>query len=461
MDVTRTQPPSGPTTAAAKAEPGAIWSSPDQREIDALALSLLGHPAVRAARDRTVQRFEASPEFAVPDAPAWMAATVDDLLFSCLQFAAIDDPSRPKVMWTLRRPYSYGGREFPGSHYGADNPDRVYRMIGVDARYSYRIIGRRHPTHPSEDDLGFEAIPPPGLWGQPLVRLPRERIDIAADGSFEIVADGTEADGRRNHLYLPPESKVVVVRDTLLDWAAQVPNEVSVELLGGPAAPLRTNDEIARAGAEIYERCVTLALGFMDNCLRTGQPNELLAFERPVKWGVAGGLFAVNRFELAEGEALLITLDPLTAGYLAINACDPWTRALPYDTALASLNNVQAQADTDGAYTFVLSPRDPGVHNWIDTAGLRTGAVVARWELMTQRPPTVDSGKDDSKAWALGRTVVDAAVRQSRVLPVSEVPAAIPEGQALVGRRERQAQIAARAAEHHVRVTGVPISPEP
>jgi hypothetical protein len=101
------------------------------------------------------------------------------------------------------------------------------------------------------------------------------------------------------------------------------------------------------------------------------------------------------------------------------------------------------------------------VHNWIDTAGLRTGAVVARWELMTQRPPTVDSGKDDSKAWALGRTVVDAAVRQSRVLPVSEVPAAIPEGQALVGRRERQAQIAARAAEHHVRVTGVPISPEP
>ena len=439
-------------------EPGDIWLSPGQREIDALALALLDHPEVRAARARTVERFEASPEFAVADAPAWMDASVDDLLFSCLQFAAIDDPSRPKVLWTLRRGYTVGGREFPGSHYGADNPDRVYRMIGVSAAHRYRITGRRHPTHPSEDDLGFEAIPPPGLWGQPLVRLPREKIDIAADGSFEVIADGTEAGTRRNHLYLPPESKVVVVRDTLLDWAAQVPNEVSVELLDGPAAPERTHDEIARDGVRIYEQCVAFALGFMDNCLRAGPANQLLAFERPVKWGVAGGLFAVNRFELAEDEALVITLDPLTAQYLAINACDPWTRALPYDTGLASMNNVQAQPNTDGSYTFVLSPADPEVHNWIDTAGLRTGSVVARWELMTQRPPTSDTGRDDSKAWTLGRTVVDAAVRESRVLPVSEVAAAVPEGQSRVSPEQRARLVEARLADHQVRVTGIPTS---
>src|SRR5581483_11798346 len=149
---------------------------------------------------------------------------------------------------------------------------------------------------------------------------------------------------------------------------------------------------------------------------------------------------------------------PLSARYLAINACDPWARALPYDSRIASLNNVQAQPDHDGGYTFALSPRDPEVHNWIDTAGLRTGAVVARWELMTRRPPSSDSGKDDTKAWTLGRAVVAAAVRESRVLPVAQVAAAVPPGQSLVGPREREALVAARAAQHHVRVTGVPLA---
>ena len=57
-------------------EPGDIWYSDDQREIDTLALSLLEHPEVLAARARTVQRFRSSPEFAVPDAPAWMDASI-------------------------------------------------------------------------------------------------------------------------------------------------------------------------------------------------------------------------------------------------------------------------------------------------------------------------------------------------------------------------------------------------
>jgi hypothetical protein len=80
---------------------------------------------------------------------------------------------------------------------------------------------------------------------------------------------------------------------------------------------------------------------------------------------------------------------------------------------------------------------------------------------MTQRPPTSDSGKDDSLAWALGRTVVEAAVRESRVLPVSEVAEAVPPGQSRVSPREREALVAARTAEHHVRVSGVPITGDP
>ncbi len=421
---------------------------------------MLDHADVVSARATAAERFRSSPEFAVPDAPDTVAYTVDDLLFSCLQCAVISDPSRPKVLWTVRRPYSAEGQQFPGSHYGGDNPDRVYRMIGANSDYRYRITGRRHPTHPSEDDLSFEAIPAPGLYGQPLVRLAREAIDIADDGSFSVIADSTPAAGRRNHLELPPKTNMIVVRDTLVDWAGQIPNRVSVELLDGPERPARSDDDVARAGAEIFHECVSMTLAFLDNTLNAGPVNQLLVFQRPVKWGMAGGLFSANRFSVADDEALMITLDPLTAKYLVINACDPWTRAVPYDTHCASLNNAQAQQNNDGTYTFVLSPRDPGVFNWLDTVGLRTGTFTARWELMAEQPATAESGDDDGKSWSAGTRVVEQAVLEARVLPVAEVPAQIPNGQSRVTPAQRQALVAQRRAQHEVRVTGVVLPSE-
>ncbi|EHB55500.1 hypothetical protein MycrhDRAFT_2694 [Mycolicibacterium rhodesiae JS60] len=443
------------TQTTPTAPPGDIWWSADQRDIDTKAVSLLGHPDVLAARATATERFRDSPEFAVPDAPATLVHTVDDLLFSSLQCAVISDPSRPRVLWTVRRPYRAGGQEFPGSHYGGDNPDRVYRLIGANSSYRYRITGRRHPTHPSEDDLSFEAIPAPGIWGQPLVRLARGEIDIAEDGSFSVTADVTPANGRRNHLELPPKTDMIVVRDTLVDWASQVPNEVRVELLDGPQLAPLSDGEVVRAGVEIFERSVSLALAFLANTLHASPVNQALVFQRPVKWGIAGGLFSANRFAVADDEALMITLDPLTAKYLVINACDPWTRAVPYDAHWASLNNVQAQPNSDGTYTFVLSPRDPGVHNWLDTGGLHTGTFTARWELMTDQPATTDSESDDEKSWSAGTQVVDQAVRETRVLPVAEVAAHIPAGQSRVTPEQRQLLIAQRRAHYEVRVTGV------
>jgi hypothetical protein len=443
------------TQTTPTAPPGDIWWSADQRDIDTKAVSLLGHPDVVAARAAATERFRKSTEFSVPDAPATLAYTVDDLLFSCLQIAVISDPSRPKVLWTVRRPYSADGRHFPGSHYGGDNPDRVYRMIGVNSSHRYRITGRRHPTHPSEDDLSFEAIPAPGLYGQPLVRLARGAIDIAEDGSFSVTADRTGAAGRRNHLELPPDANMIVVRDTLVDWASQVPNEVTVEILDGPALPVRSDDDVARAGAEIFGQCVTMTLAFLDNTLHAGPVNQALVFQRPVKWGMAGSLFSANRFAVADDEALMVTLDPLSAKYLVINACDPWTRAIPYDTHWSSLNNVQAQPNSDGTYTFVLSPRDPGVHNWLDTGGLHAGTFTARWELITDQPATTDPESGDDKSWSAGTQVVEQAVREARVLPVADVAAHIPAGQSRVTPEQRQLLIAARRAHYEVRVTGV------
>jgi len=437
-------------------ELGGVWPSPDQEHVDGLAVSLLDHPDVIVARAQAVARFEACPEFEVADAPATMAAAVDNLLFSCLQFAANDDPTHPRVGWTVRLPYTLGERVIPDSHYGADSPDRVYRFIGVSPEHRYEIRGRRHPTHPSVDDLSFESIPAPGLYGQPLVRLERDRIDIGNDGSFTVVADGSERDGERNHLYLPPETKSIVVRDTLLDWAHQVPNQVEVRLIDGPELPERTRDDLAGAGVAIFGECVEMTLGLLRNCLRGLPANELMAFQRPVHWGMAGNLFALQRFELGAGEVLLLTLDPLSAEYLGIAACDPWATSIAYDSHTSSLNQVQAQPNEDGTYTFVLSPEDPGVFNWLDTGGLRTGSVVARWEGLAESPTEDETGGGETRSpeWAPGTKLVPQAVRDAHVVRLDEVKEAIPAGQTRVATEERKRLLAARFAAHWVRMTG-------
>ncbi len=52
----------------------------------------------------------------------------------------------------------------------------------------------------------------------------------------------------------------------------------------------------------------------------------------------------------------------------------------------SSLNNAQAPADKDGRLRIVVSHRDPGVRNWIDTAGHATGLIQGRWMSCETQP---------------------------------------------------------------------------
>jgi hypothetical protein len=57
----------------------------------------------------------------------------------------------------------------------------------------------------------------------------------------------------------------------------------------------------------------------------------------------------------------------------------------------SSLNGAQARLDQDGLFRIVISAKDPGVPNWLDTAGNPTGAMQGRWLDCAGSPmPTVE-----------------------------------------------------------------------
>jgi hypothetical protein len=58
---------------------------------------------------------------------------------------------------------------------------------------------------------------------------------------------------------------------------------------------------------------------------------------------------------------------------------DNWFASLDYISHQSSLNGRQVQVDRDGKFRLVIAHRDPGVPNWLDTCGHRTGTIQYRY----------------------------------------------------------------------------------
>ena len=76
------------------------------------------------------------------------------------------------------------------------------------------------------------------------------------------------------------------------------------------------------------------------------------------------------------GEAL----DPGDAAYTGFQIIDPWMIAPDAKKYQVCLNSTQASRNADGTCTYVISMTDPGIANWLDTAGLHQGLAIMRWQ---------------------------------------------------------------------------------
>jgi hypothetical protein len=82
----------------------------------------------------------------------------------------------------------------------------------------------------------------------------------------------------------------------------------------------------------------------------------------------------------------------------------------------------------------VISLRDPGIHNWVDTVGLHSGWFLLRWQGLP------------AGATAAG------LVRDCRLVKLAELPQQLPAGCPTVDLAQRRQQIASRAGQYTLRV---------
>jgi hypothetical protein len=243
-------------------------------------------------------------------------------------------------------------------------------------------------------------------------------MEVDSDGSFTVTVDSDPAGGRPNHVQSTPEAHEFYIRDVLLNWDRDDPNHLTVQRLGGPpSSPVRTLDEQADATADMMAYFANFT-GKLSHGVYKMAPNDFnLAWSADRVGAMRNQVYVMGRFELKPGEAFVVDVNDGGAEYFTVPLSNIWGTTLDIIDRTGSLNKAQSVPNQDGSYTYVISPTDPGVANWIDTAGLNEGILTLRMAEFGPAGPNENLG-------ARGRVValdaLDAEAPQLRRVSVAE-----------------------------------------
>ncbi len=404
-------------------DPVSPISTRSQREQELAALDLIEHPTVKAAYQSVAETWLGRAK--ASDA---MRERFDDafaeVMFSAAVWSSNQDKLRPKVSCITRLAHPVDGRRIPGSRWGIDNPDSVYRVIPISGDERYEIRGRVGQHRMTENYFT--------LWDAHMGTvdvLNGRTMQVDSDGSYTITVDSEPANGRPNHVQTTPEAHEFYIRDVLLDWGRDDPNCIEVQRLGGPPAsalrPARTLDEQAEATAAMMAYFADFTGKLSHGVYKMPANHFNLAWSADKVGAMRNQVYVMGRFDLAPDEAFVVDLNDGGAEYFTVPLSNVWGTTLELVDRTGSLNKAQSVANEDGSYTYVISPVDPGVANWIDSDGLREAILTLRMAEFGEGGPKSDLGA------------------RGRVVKLDQLDAEVPH-LPRVGPQERAAQLAER-----------------
>ncbi len=300
--------------------------------------------------------------------------------------------------------------------WGMDCPDCIYTGSPLRGGESYRLWGHRG----SARYVGLQSMA--GMASSANVLL--DELDLGPSGEVELSLSVDHREG--NWLPIAENATQLVVRHFFYDWDTEVASSLFIERVGPPTerttrAPEDPRAVMARQLVALGD-FVVANLEFFLQFSRPETPNTFL----PPLDGTAMGGAAENRpvigsWELGPDEALLVEVTPPVGLYWSFSLGNAWWETIDYGRHQSSLNGHQAAVDEDGVLRAVIAHEDPGVANWLDTAGHSAGPVILRCVRTESAPVPV-----------------------TRVVPFSGVSASLPAGTHRVTPEERRRTIAAR-----------------
>jgi hypothetical protein len=271
---------------------------------------------------------------------------------------------------------------------GADNPDNWYMTAAVSGEYEYRLTGNAGTIH----YLGLGTYSA-GLSGRATHGyLERHDLEVGSDGSLEIALCCEKRPG--NWLPMQPDTRTLLVRQTFLDRENEQIADLNIQRVGGDRLPTPLSakrlERALRSTAHFATGYAEMFAGWTERMKK--RPNELPEFD-PAEAAASGGdpniRYYNGYFDLQPDEALIVEVTPPECEHWNIQLSNYWMESLDYRYSQIHLNKHSAHYEPDGSVRIVIASEDPGIENWLTTAGHRCGVITLRWVSSVENPQPV------------------------------------------------------------------------
>jgi hypothetical protein len=274
---------------------------------------------------------------------------------------------------------------------GLDNPDAIYFNAYLDAGASYVVSGVRGTT----TDLSFQIMD--GTYsaeGAPNT--------VAAFDDRELALHGGHCgpDGAFEWRFGPElgfgKGATLIVREVYDDWSTEERGRLRIQRLdtAGEARAALTPERVAKryaVAAKMLVGRINTWFAFPE-WFTYKEPVNTLTAPASTPGGLASQFSSIGHYSLTDDEAMVVTVPVCDAApYQAIQIGSRWYVSTDYEHHQTSLTRAQSQADPDGKLRYVISERDPGIVNWLETTGHPQGLTMLRWQRVA-RPLTAADG---------------------------------------------------------------------
>lgn len=309
---------------------------------------------------------------------------------------------------------------------GQPNADTNYRAATIAPGGAYRLRGLRGSMNQA---WIMETAPPAQQKSGSRSVHDFNALKVDTEGRYDVILSPARPDGYAGDWWpLDPATNALLVRMVGSDWGAEREPTLSIERLDVPA----TRPRPPAQALEARLRGIPAAAGFGALVLidrpgklrEEGFVNRLKSVDLSALGGLAGQFYYEGAYDLKDDEALIIeTPVPRDCTYRSLILTNAIYETTDWYNNQSSLNGAQAPADPDGVLRVVVSAKDPGIANWLDTAGYPSGAIQGRWMGCSSEPvPTV------------------------RKVPLQDVRAALPRDTATISPALRQQAVRDRRA---------------
>lgn len=272
-------------------------------------------------------------------------------------------------------------------------PDFRYKVCLIDGSGTYRISGYRGNSR-FVDLTVFTSLFSLGKAGRVAGRISLDELALREDGWYEFILANQRPEGYAGDwFYLEPEAIRLQVRHASYDWVNETDARMAIERLDVPARRPRPEVQVVADKLGRLAQWTSNSLRFgIDHVQKVAEKGNINRVEF-IDWGAVGGFdpkiqtYFEGLFDLAEDEALILETEiPEIARYWSFLLAHPLFGTIDFMNCQSSLNGFQARRDSDGKCRMVISRQDPGVPNWLDTAGYDKGVIQVRWNECSSQP---------------------------------------------------------------------------